>query len=276
MNFKRCKAESCRIPALFNADCCWHHLESKDDWRDELCRMVAGGVEIVDEFFQEADLSNLNLDGLSAVHCDFTAASFNSSSLVNARMTHSILKRCNIDGAVFDNADMEHTKCDGINGEDVGARGVNFRFSSAAHCCLTRSDFSGSDFSNSDWRYADLSQSSLVGVKALEWFAPWSRLTGVDAENADFESAVLGGGDLTELNAPSTIFRRANLVGVKAYMADFSNSNLYYARLTSAKLGGANLDNCEIKRTVFRTASLIDVSLEGTDQSLAIWDRTRF
>jgi uncharacterized protein YjbI with pentapeptide repeats len=176
-------------------------------------RLVAAG----NREWRSAELSDLDLRGISLPEVDLTRAGFNRVNLAKAVLARAIINRatftlCDLTEADLSEADLSETRC--YRAVLIGAmlRRVNARAAVLQEVKAERADFKMADLSDADCLMADL--------------------TGADFSGANLSNTRLEGAILRDTNLALTRLENTNLKD-----ADFTDSNWWRARgLTTAQL----------------------------------------
>ena len=176
-------------------------------------RLVAAG----NREWRSAELSDLDLRGISLPEADLTRAGFNRVNLVKAVLARAIINRatftlCDLTEADLTEADVSETRC--YRAVLIGAtlRRANARAAVLQEVRAEHADFKMADLSDADCLMADL--------------------TGVDFSGANLSNTRLEGAILRNANLALTRLESANVKD-----ADFTDSNWWRARgLTTAQL----------------------------------------
>ena len=105
--------------------------------------------------FRDADLSGLDLTGVTFAHLDMSNA-----KLRNCRFDESVFSECDLTGADFSGSSMLHTTINDCQLGRASLSGCSIRISSFAD-----NNFHGTDFSKARFETGTLNGSNLTGAK---------------------------------------------------------------------------------------------------------------
>lgn len=187
------------------------------------------------------DLTDVVLDGASAVGVDFTGARFTGASLQGADLSGCLLggadlRHARLDGVLFDGAFLDRAN---LSGATLGAPGWGVPRSAReidlSHCrargailgsLSTQLDCTGANFGDGDFSRADLSGLQLTGA----------RLTDALLEDCWLQGAVLDGADLRNVFALRASLRKCSLKNILGSNANFTEADFSSADLSQARL----------------------------------------
>ncbi|MDD0973774.1 pentapeptide repeat-containing protein [Pseudomonas fontis] len=188
------------------------------------------------------DLTDVVLDGASAVGVDFTGARFSGASLQGADLSKCLLgdadlRGTRLNGVLFDGALLDRAN---LSGATLGAPGWgaprSAREIDLSHC-RARGAILGSPSARLDCTQAnlgagDFSQADLSGLQLTG-----ARLTDARLEGCCLEGAMLDGADLRNVFALRANLRKCSLKNILG-----SNANFTAADFSAADLSQAHLD----------------------------------
>ncbi len=224
------------------------------------------------------DLTDVVLDGLSAVGVDFTGARFTGASLQDADLSNCLLGEADLrdtrlNGVFFDGALLDHANLSGATlggpgwGAPRSARGIDLSFCQARGAILgspsARLDCAHANFSGGDFSHADLSRLQLTGAL----------LTDARLESCWLEGAVLDGADLRNVFAQRASLRKCSLKNILGSNANFTEADFSAADLSDSVLVDARFAGCTIRADgSARALSLAGAQIQGVDFSDSLLD----
>lgn len=120
---------------------------------------------------------------------------------------------------------------------------VNWRRCVFDRLALQGVDLSGAELRDASFLRADVSEATLVGVKAFRAKFISTDLSGAELTGADLREADMTKADLREANLVDADLRRARLFDADLRGADLTGAKLEGADLFGANLGGATWTN---------------------------------
>ena len=184
--------------------------------------------------FQELNLSNSDLRGMS---------------LYKANLRKANLTKADLRGAIFSEAELTESNLSDAKLEAISFSKANLYRANLSRASLLKAEFSGATISG-----ADLTDAILSGVK----------LSGLDISGADMRGAILIGTILIETNLSRTNLSRANLTA-----ADLTGANLSRAILIDTKLGNSNLIGADLSGADLTDADVSGANFTGADLARA-------
>lgn len=207
-----------------------------------------------------ADLSNLNLSGVSLELVDLRGASLEGtkldkaclrfSNLAGANLSHAKLKRAILSNCIFEDCEMV-----GVNLAEAVADGANFKNARLRGAVVTAARLQRADFSN-----ADLEKSAFHGAQ----------LSG-----AKFDNSSAAGANFSEANLQESTIKSASFAGAKLTKANLLRADLTGSNFTKANLAESDLEDAILDDTEFSNADLRGAVLKGVNLHKAILNRTR-
>lgn len=215
------------------------------------------------------DLTDVVLDGASAIGVDFTGARFTGASLQGADLSNCLLGEADLrdtqlNGVFFDGALLDHANLSGATlgrpgwGAPRSARGIDLSFCQARGAILgspsARLDCAHANFSGGDFSHADLSRLQLTGAL----------LTDARLESCWLEGAVLDGADLRNVFARRASLRKCSLKNILGSNANFTEADFSAADLSDSVLVDARIAGCTVRADgSARALSLAGAQIQG-------------
>ncbi len=274
-NFNRqCSQHDCYRNALTNSSNCWNHLKNKHAYRSDIVRLIQFQPLLQNSEFAEADLSDLNLQGLIAPYSNFRGSYLSNSILSYANLNGANFSRCTLNRTDISHSNLQFTNFNGSKAEYLMGQRSNFRNASAINCMFPHINLEHAILDSSIWNGASLGHAILNDISADNLVAAWIDLSYSEMSESSFQMAVLGGANMENVVSRNSNYSRANLIGINGILANFERSNFFYARLASSCLDHANLSFSNLNRTILRSASLVKTIMEEANCDGAIFDRS--
>ena len=172
----------------------------------------------------EAELANANLDNINLNGVDFRLSNLTGSSLKNVQLRQADLSGAILNEATLTDADLREANLSGAELKDA-----DLTNSSSSGASLLKAELQNATLDQADVSSADLREADLSKAKAT--------LVGVDFTGSNLFFATLKGVD----------FRKAKFIGANLVGADLAEANLHGADLRDADLRGADLRNAKLK-----------------------------
>ncbi len=242
---------------------------------NEFLEKYASGQRNFDNLkLQKADLSGINLSGISLY-----SSNLQEVILSGADLSQASFIRCNLMGASLDEAVMGKTIMHGVDLSGASFRkarmvDIEIRPDTSNSHCAKAADLRYIDASEADLSYAKLQgvlfyKATLQNVKLykadLSVWRDWGKDYQTDLREADLTSA-----DISYANLKGAILRKAVLDG-----ADVSFTNLESADTYDASM--SNLIFSSSSSSTLSTSEKPEASNQALDgDSLRIWENLRF
>ena len=222
------------------------------------------GLDLQSTNLHDTDLSGANLTGTNLNHADLSLAVLDGTNLTDATLQYPVLEGAEIRDATvsgmslsIDNSTSQNSLItSGLVGTPAVLNCGNCKildgYLIAPYVELGGANLTSQDLGGLDLAHAHLKGTDLAGAN----------LNGVDFDSADLSGANLAGASLYGANLASTDLTGANLAG-----AHVIGASLDGATLTGATLSGADLTGTTLVGAALANAKLYSAVLAGADLS---------
>ena len=197
-------------------------------------------------FGSEANLSNLDLSGVSLMHASLVRANLESTHLTGVAMHNIDLREADMSGVDMSGVKLHNAKLNSANLNNVVLANSELQhanFNSATNLANNTDIFENSDLSS-----AHLTNVNLTNVD----FSTVKNLKGVDFENATLVDAIFDpSADFSHVNLKSANLTNVDLSGIK-----LEGVSLHSAVLTGTDLSGSDLSGVDMQNSVDTLSAL--------------------
>lgn len=238
----------------------------------DLSKADLSGEDLSSANLSQADLSETNLTRAICTAANCTGAVFRQAQLLNTFFDEADLSEADLSGAdcrmaIFNEAQLNQAQLDGADltmALFVEAKLQKAQFGQTTQTKLINANFSEADLSKADLSEADCTMAIFAGAKLKS-----ARLSQADCTMANFSFANLNGAQLQ-----NTILIAGNLMGAKLKKAQLNGAQLNTAILNEADLSGADCTGADLSMVNFHQANLTGTILIDTDLNGAAFVQT--